>query len=121
MMLMGWGFTISGSSVLVGISEIKLLTSNGWMAILMLGFCLACYIAWYDALQALPASQLGIFNIEPLVTAAAAFILSESITRLHPRWMHNPCRGYLRINHPLQLRLNQKSQTGTHWNTNKDQ
>ncbi|OGO23898.1 MAG: hypothetical protein A2Y54_00345 [Chloroflexi bacterium RBG_16_51_16] len=87
MMLMGWGFTniwIFGFGP--GISEIKLLTTNGWMAMLMLGILGSglAYIAWYDALQALPASQLGVFlNIEPLVTAIlAAFILSESITIL---------------------------------------
>jgi drug/metabolite transporter (DMT)-like permease len=85
MMLMGWGFTniwIFGFGP--GITEIKLLTTNGWMAILMLGVLGSglAYIAWYDALQALPASQLGVFlNIEPLVTATlAAFILSEAIS-----------------------------------------
>jgi drug/metabolite transporter (DMT)-like permease len=40
------------------------------------------YIAYYDALQVLPASQLGVFlNIEPLVTTLlAASFLGEPIT-----------------------------------------
>ena len=40
------------------------------------------YIAYYDALQVVPASQLGVFlNIEPLVTTLlAASLLSEPIT-----------------------------------------
>jgi drug/metabolite transporter (DMT)-like permease len=40
------------------------------------------YIAWYDALQALPASQLGVFiYIEPLVTMViAASLLAEAVT-----------------------------------------
>jgi drug/metabolite transporter (DMT)-like permease len=85
MMLLGWGFSniwIFGFGP--GISEIQYLTFNGWIAILMLGILGSglAYIAWYDALQALPASQLGVFlNIEPLVTAfLAALILTESIT-----------------------------------------
>jgi drug/metabolite transporter (DMT)-like permease len=40
------------------------------------------YIAWYDALQVIPASQLGAFiYVEPLVTMAMAnFLLGEAIT-----------------------------------------
>jgi drug/metabolite transporter (DMT)-like permease len=40
------------------------------------------YIAWYDALREIPASQLGVFiNIEPLVTMLiAAPMIGESIT-----------------------------------------
>jgi drug/metabolite transporter (DMT)-like permease len=39
------------------------------------------YIAWYDGLQALPATQIGAFlNIEPLVAVIIAWpILGESI------------------------------------------
>ena len=42
------------------------------------------YIAYYDALQALPASQLGAFlNIEPLVTTLmAAAMIGEAITAI---------------------------------------
>ncbi len=86
-MLLGWLFTtiwIFGFGP--GLSEIHNITLKGWGAILMLGIFGSglAYIAWYDALQALPASQLGVFlNIEPLVTTLlAALLLNESITLL---------------------------------------
>jgi len=84
-MLSGWLFTniwIFGFGP--GLSEIVHLTVKGWMAILMLGILGSglAYIAYYDALQILPASQLGVFlNIEPLVTTLlAASLLGEPIT-----------------------------------------
>jgi len=86
-MLLGWLFTniwIFGFGP--GLSEIHDITVKGWGAILVLGIFGSglAYIAWYDALQALPASQLGVFlNIEPLVTTLlAALLLNESITLL---------------------------------------
>ncbi|MCJ7432452.1 MAG: DMT family transporter [Anaerolineales bacterium] len=67
-----------------GLSEIGLLTPKGWGAILMLGIfgSRLAYIAYFDALQVLPASQLGAFlNIEPLVTTMlAAVMIGETIT-----------------------------------------
>jgi len=84
-MLLGWLFTnlwIFGFGP--GVSEIAHLTLKGWTAILVLGIFGSglAYIAYYDALQVLPASQVGVFlNIEPLVTTLlAAFLLSEPIT-----------------------------------------
>ena len=84
-MLLGWLFTniwIFGFGP--GLSEISQLTSSGWGAVLILGIFGSglAYIAYYDALQALPASQLGTFlNIEPLVTALlAAVMIGENIT-----------------------------------------
>ncbi|MEW5938430.1 MAG: DMT family transporter [Chloroflexota bacterium] len=84
-MLTGWLFTcvwILGFGP--GLSELPHLTGRGWGAILMLGIFGSglAYIAWYDALQALPASQLGAFlNIEPLVTTLlAALMINEPIT-----------------------------------------
>lgn len=69
-----------------GLSEIPRLSAEGWAGILVLGVLGSgvAYIAWYDALQALPASQLAAFiNIEPLVTTImAVFLLNESITLL---------------------------------------
>jgi len=84
-MLLGWllsNIWIFGFGP--GVSEIKNLTTSGWMAVLMLGIFGSglAYIAFYDALQSIPASQLGVFfNIEPLVTAIlAALMINEDIT-----------------------------------------
>lgn len=69
-----------------GISEIATLTSSGWGAILILGIFGSglAYIAFYDALQEIPASQLGaFFNVEPLVTTVlASFMINEAITAI---------------------------------------
>ena len=84
-MLLGWLFTniwIFGFGP--SLSEIVHITIKGWAAILVLGIFGSglAYIAYYDALRVLPASQLGVFlNIEPLVTTLlAASLLSEPIT-----------------------------------------
>jgi drug/metabolite transporter (DMT)-like permease len=86
-MLLGWLFNniwLFGFGP--GLSEIPTLTIKGWSALLILGIFGSglAYIAWYDALQALPASQLGAFlNIEPLVTLVlAAFLLPNEEIRL---------------------------------------
>ncbi len=82
-MTIGWLFT----SVLLfsgpGFSEIGRITPRGWAALAFLG--LACsgfaYIAWYDALKHMPASQVGaLLYLEPLVAmTVAAVVLSEPI------------------------------------------
>ena len=84
-MLFGWLFTtvwIFGLGP--GLSELAGLSIRAWAAILALGVFGSglAYIAYYDALQALPASQLGVFlNIEPLVTTLlAAAMIGEAIT-----------------------------------------
>jgi drug/metabolite transporter (DMT)-like permease len=84
-MLFGWIFTcIWIFGIGPGLSEIPALTFKGWMAILALGIFGSgfAYIAWYDALQEIPASQLGVFiNIEPLITTVlAAVMINEPIT-----------------------------------------
>lgn len=83
-MFPGWLFTtllLFGSS---GLGEIGRLSLNGWLGVGFLGiFCSGlAYIAWYDALQILPASQLGVFlYLEPVVAAVvAALVLSEPLT-----------------------------------------
>lgn len=77
-MATGWAFT----SILFfggpGLQELALLPWDGWGAIAFLG--IACsglaYIFWYDALQVLPASQVGAFlYLEPLVTVIVAGIV----------------------------------------------
>jgi drug/metabolite transporter (DMT)-like permease len=66
-----------------GTSEIGRLRWDGWLAIAFLGiFCSGlAYVFWYDALQEIPAGQLGVFlYLEPLVTAlVAALVLNEAI------------------------------------------
>ena len=80
----GWLF----SSVLLvagpGLSEVARLSARGWGAVAFLG--IACsglaYIAWYDALQRMPASEAGaLLDLEPVgaMTVAAA-LLGERIT-----------------------------------------
>ena len=84
-MLFGWLFTtvwIFGFGP--GMREMAGLSFRAWAAILVLGVFGSglAYIAYYDSLQALPASQLGAFlNIEPLVTTLlAAAMINEPIT-----------------------------------------
>lgn len=80
-MLSGWLFAcIWIFSIGPGLGEIPALDAKGWVAILALGIFGSglAYIAWYDALQAIPASQLGVFiNIEPLVTMLLAPMIHE--------------------------------------------
>ena len=82
-MVFGWLFT----SVLLftgpGLSEIGQLRTEGWLGLGFLGiFCSGlAYIFWYDALQSVPASQVGAFlYLEPLVAVVvAAIVLSEPL------------------------------------------
>jgi drug/metabolite transporter (DMT)-like permease len=66
-----------------GTGEIGHLQWDGWLAIGFLGiFCSGfAYVFWYDALQEIPAGQLGVFlYLEPLVTVLfAALLLNEAI------------------------------------------
>ncbi len=82
-MACGWLFTSLQFGVEGGPAQVIHISAAGWAGIAFLGiFCSGlAYIFWYDALQALPASQLGVFlYIEPLVTMfAAALILHESL------------------------------------------
>jgi len=82
-MVIGWLFTSILFFTSGGISELGHLTWSSFMGIGFLGiFCSGvAYIAWYDGLQALPASQIGAFlYMEPLVAVIVAWaILGESI------------------------------------------
>lgn len=84
-MLFGWIFvTFWALGFGPGMREFASLSPRGWMAIAGLGILGSglAYIMYYDALQVLPASQLGVFlNVEPLVTMAlAAPLLGEPAT-----------------------------------------
>jgi len=82
-MAIGWLFTSILFFTGGGISELGRLTWSSFIGIGFLGiFCSGlAYIAWYDGLQALPASQIGAFlYMEPLVAVIVAWaILGESI------------------------------------------
>jgi drug/metabolite transporter (DMT)-like permease len=83
-MLFGFCFSSVFFFVKTGVRDIANLTSNGWLAVLILGIFGSglAYIAWYDALQNLTANQAGVFlNIEPLVTMLIALVvLGEPVT-----------------------------------------
>lgn len=82
-MFFGWIFTTIFFVSSSGYEQIPQLTWQGWLAILYLG--VACsglaYIFWFDALQVIPASQVGSFlYIEPLVAMVIAwFLLQEQV------------------------------------------
>ena len=81
-MTIGWLLRRCCSSPGPGFSEIARITPPGLGALVFLG--IACsglaYIAWYDALQHMPASQVGaLLYLEPLVAmTVAAIVLWES-------------------------------------------
>ena len=81
---LGWLFSSVLLAVGPGLSEVARLSARGWGAVAFLG--VACsglaYIAWYDALQRMPASEAGaLLYLEPLVAmAVAAAVLGERVT-----------------------------------------
>jgi drug/metabolite transporter (DMT)-like permease len=83
-MTLGWLFTSILFLAGPGPREILHLTRNGWLGVAFLGaFCSGlAYIAWYDALQALPTGQLGAFLYlePPVAVVVAAIILAEPVT-----------------------------------------
>ena len=82
-MTIGWLFTSILFFTGGGLSDVFHITWTSFIGVGFLGiFCSGlAYIAWYDGLQALPATQIGAFlYIEPLVAAIVAWaILGESI------------------------------------------
>jgi drug/metabolite transporter (DMT)-like permease len=82
-MAIGWLFTSVQFFLGPSLADISRLTFDGWLGIGFLGiFCSGlAYIFWYDALQALPASQVGAFlYLEPLVAVfVAALVLGEPL------------------------------------------
>lgn len=77
----GWLFTTLQLFLGPGISEVRQIPLDGWLAIDFLGIVCSglAYIFWYDALQAMPVAQTGVFlYMEPFVTVVvAALVLNE--------------------------------------------
>jgi drug/metabolite transporter (DMT)-like permease len=80
---LGWLFSSALMFAGPGLSEIGKLSLNGWLGLSFLGILCSglAYIAWYDALQTVPASQVGVFlYLEPLVAViVSAIILGEPL------------------------------------------
>ncbi len=85
-MLIGWLLTTVIFLVQGGMADIRHITPISMLGIAFLGiFCSGlAYIAWYDGLHALPATQVGAFlYIEPLVAVITAWmVLGESISAI---------------------------------------
>lgn len=83
-MTIGWLITSTAFFAQGKTSELSLLDTRGWWAMIFLGIFTTglAYIAWFDALAQLPAAQTGAFLfIEPPTSMiVAAIILSEAIT-----------------------------------------
>ena len=83
-MTIGWLITSVAFFAGKNYTEIQLLDSRGWAAMIFLGIFTTglAYIAWFDALSQLPAAQTGAFLfVEPLTSlVVAAVILNEQIT-----------------------------------------
>ena len=82
-MLIGWLFTSVLFFTTGNIEDIGNITLTSLIGVSFLGiFCSGlAYLAWYDGLQAVPASQIGAFlYIEPLVAVIVAWpILGEEL------------------------------------------
>jgi drug/metabolite transporter (DMT)-like permease len=81
-MVFGW---IGTTAILLsgtGFQEIKFLSQGGWFAVIFLGIAATglAYTFWYDGLDNLPASRVGVFlYLEPVVTMLIAnTLLGES-------------------------------------------
>ena len=80
-MTIGWLIVSVAFFAGSGLNDLTRLTPAGWLGVAFLGILCSglAYIFWYDALQTLPASQVGaLLYLEPLVTVVvAAMILNE--------------------------------------------
>lgn len=83
---LGWLLTTPLLATGPGLGELAKLTGAGWAGLAFLGiFCSGvAYIFWYDALRAMPASQVGaLLYFEPLVAVVVArLVLGEAIAPL---------------------------------------
>ena len=77
----GWLFTTIQLLLGPGGNEVPQIPLEGWLGIGFLGIVCSglAYIFWYDALQAMPVAQTGVFlYMEPFITVVvAALVLNE--------------------------------------------
>lgn len=82
-MTIGWLITSVAFIAGKNYTEITLLDSRGWWALIFLGLFTTglAYIAWFDALAQLPSAQTGAFLfIEPLASmVVASIVLKEQV------------------------------------------
>ncbi|NJD60799.1 MAG: multidrug transporter [Anaerolineales bacterium] len=77
-MLIGWILTTVLFIAQGGWADLQHITRTSLLGIAFLGIICSglAYIAWYDVLHVLPATQVGAFlNIEPLITVLVAWML----------------------------------------------
>lgn len=83
-MTIGWLITSVAFFSSKSYTEIALLDSRGWWALIFLGIFTTglAYIAWFDALAQLPSAQTGAFLfIEPLASmVVASIVIKEQVT-----------------------------------------
>ncbi|MFN8382996.1 MAG: DMT family transporter [Anaerolineales bacterium] len=83
-MTIGWLITSIAFFGSKSYTEIALLDSRGWWALIFLGIFTTglAYIAWFDALAQLPSAQTGAFLfIEPLASmVVASIVIKEQVT-----------------------------------------
>ncbi len=82
-MAIGWLLTTLLFIFTGNLADLRNLSLPGGLAVAFLGIICSgfAYIAWYDGLQVIPASQVGVFlYIEPLVTVLVAWlVLGEAL------------------------------------------
>jgi drug/metabolite transporter (DMT)-like permease len=74
-MIFGWMGTTAILFSGPGLIDIKNLSQNGWLSVAFLGIAATglAYAFWYDGLEKIPASHVGVFlYLEPLVTMLIA-------------------------------------------------
>jgi drug/metabolite transporter (DMT)-like permease len=79
-MLIGWILITVLFIAQGGWEDLQHITRTSLLGIAFLGIICSglAYIAWYDVLQVLPATQVGAFlNIEPLITVLVAWLLLD--------------------------------------------
>jgi drug/metabolite transporter (DMT)-like permease len=82
--LFGFLFATIPFVIMGGAAELPSISAKGWSNIIFLGLLCSglAYLLWYDALKALPASEVGVFlYVNPVVAVIiSALFLDEPVT-----------------------------------------